>query len=89
MRSLESHIKVCSDNLTNGRGEWKHRSGTDIPTSFNQAIMFPMEKLCMQFLWTRITLALNISNVNTFRAILICYFTEKNKYASGGGSILV
>lgn len=38
--------------LTKGRGEWKHRPGTDIPTSFNQEIMFPIAKMWMQFLCT-------------------------------------
>lgn len=31
--------------LMEGRVEWVPRLGTDIPTSFNQAIMFPIAKM--------------------------------------------
>ncbi|MBA0781903.1 hypothetical protein Gotri_002784 [Gossypium trilobum] len=54
-----------------GKGEWKCHPSTEIPTSFNQAIMFLVAKMWIQFLCRQIALALNISNVNTFRAILL------------------
>lgn len=54
--NLEYFRDLNMDNiinfLTKGRGEWKHRPGTDIPTSFNQEIMFPIAKMWMQFLCT-------------------------------------
>ncbi|MBA0865438.1 hypothetical protein Goshw_012172 [Gossypium schwendimanii] len=57
--------------LTEGRGEWKYRASTNIPVSFHQAIMFPKAKMWIQFVCTRIVPALNVSNVNTFREILL------------------
>ncbi|MFQ6661155.1 hypothetical protein Gotur_029402 [Gossypium turneri] len=57
-----------------GAGEWKCHPGTDIPTFFNQAIMFPKAKMQIQFLCTSIALALNVSNVNTFQARVGVFF---------------
>ncbi|MBA0876833.1 hypothetical protein Goshw_012885, partial [Gossypium schwendimanii] len=49
--------------LTKGRGEWKRQPSTNLPLLFNQAIMFPIAKMWMPFLCTRISLALNVSTV--------------------------
>lgn len=35
--------------LTKGRGEWKCHPGIDIPTSFNQVMMFPVAKMWIHF----------------------------------------
>ncbi|MBA0553862.1 hypothetical protein Golob_013005, partial [Gossypium lobatum] len=40
-------------------------------TNFNQVIMFPVAKIWMQFIGTRIAPALNVSNINVFQAILL------------------
>ncbi|KAH1046676.1 hypothetical protein J1N35_037460 [Gossypium stocksii] len=50
--------------LIERRGEWKCRPGTDIPTSFNQGIMFPKAKMWIQFLCTHIAPTLNVSNTH-------------------------
>ncbi|MBA0845090.1 hypothetical protein Goarm_022746 [Gossypium armourianum] len=63
--------------LTEGRGVWKHRLGTDVPALFNQAIMFSIVKMWMQSLFTQITPTLNVSSVNTFRAILLYGILQK------------
>ncbi|KAK5794120.1 hypothetical protein PVK06_035325 [Gossypium arboreum] len=52
---MDSTIKF----LIEGRGVWKCHPGTDIPTSFNQVIMFPEEKIWIQFLYTRVAPTLN------------------------------
>lgn len=51
--------------LTQGRGSWNYRPDTRSSSNFNQAVMFPVAKIWMQFLGTRIVLTLNVSNVNT------------------------
>lgn len=47
-----------------GRGVWKHQPSTNVPLLFNQAIMFPIAKMWMQFICTQISPALNAFNVN-------------------------
>ncbi|KAK5812686.1 hypothetical protein PVK06_028124 [Gossypium arboreum] len=59
-------------------GEWKYLPSTSIPTSFNQAIMLPEVKIWIQFVCTQIVPTLNVSNVNTFRAIIL-YAILQNK----------
>ncbi|MBA0791008.1 hypothetical protein Gohar_015616 [Gossypium harknessii] len=54
-----------------GRGSWNYRPDTELPTNFNQAIMFLVAKMWMQLIGTRIAPALNVSNVSVFRAILL------------------
>ncbi|MBA0613309.1 hypothetical protein Godav_013768 [Gossypium davidsonii] len=39
------------------------RPDTELPTNFNQAIMFPVAEMWMQLICTRITPALNVSNI--------------------------
>ncbi|MBA0759780.1 hypothetical protein Gotri_022614 [Gossypium trilobum] len=56
--------------LTYGRGSWNYRSNTKLPTNFNQAIMFPVAKMWMQFIGIRIVPALNVSNVNETGPVL-------------------
>ncbi|MBA0855845.1 hypothetical protein Goshw_019979, partial [Gossypium schwendimanii] len=74
---LDNFKDINMDNivnyLTKGRGERNHRSDTEFPSKFNQEIMFPTAKMWMQFLCTKITPAMNISNVNTFRAIFVVW----------------
>ncbi|MBA0853848.1 hypothetical protein Goshw_022790 [Gossypium schwendimanii] len=41
------------------------------PVSFHQAIMFPEANTWIQFVCTQIVPALNVSNVNTFIAVLL------------------
>ncbi|MBA0754658.1 hypothetical protein Gogos_020566 [Gossypium gossypioides] len=72
MYNIIKFLKEC-------RGEWKHRPNTDIHTSFNQAIMFPDPKMWMHFLCTRIASALNVSNVNTFRVVLLYVVLQKKQ----------
>ncbi|MBA0787723.1 hypothetical protein Gotri_026238 [Gossypium trilobum] len=69
--------------LKEGRGEWKHCPNTDIHTSFNQVIMFPYPKMWMNFLCTRIASALNVSNVNTFRVVLLYVVLQKKQVCIG------
>lgn len=38
--------------LAEGKGKWKYHPGTSIPTSFDQAIMFPKVKMWTQFVFT-------------------------------------
>ncbi|MBA0763090.1 hypothetical protein Gotri_012606 [Gossypium trilobum] len=57
--------------LTQGMGSWNYRQDTRLPTNFNQAIMFPVAKIWMQFIGTRIAPVLNVSNINVFQAILL------------------
>lgn len=59
------------DYLTKERGIWKCQPNMNFPLSFNQAIMFPISKMWMQFLCTRITPTLNVSDVNAFWVILL------------------
>ncbi|MBA0786484.1 hypothetical protein Gotri_025459 [Gossypium trilobum] len=67
--------------VTEGRGEWKYRAGTNILVSFPQAIMFPEAKMWIQFVCTRIVPTLNVSNVNAFRAFLLyAIFHKKQVY---------
>ncbi|MBA0585656.1 hypothetical protein Gorai_016424 [Gossypium raimondii] len=70
---MDSIIKYLTEN----RGEWKYRSDISLPTNFNQAIMFPIVKMWMQFICTSIIPTLNVSNVNTFRAILLYGVLQK------------
>ncbi|MBA0705426.1 hypothetical protein Golax_017618, partial [Gossypium laxum] len=39
----------------------------ELPMNFNQAIMFPIGKIWIQFIGTKIAPALNVSNVNVFQ----------------------
>ncbi|MBA0879820.1 hypothetical protein Goshw_011357 [Gossypium schwendimanii] len=57
--------------LAEGRGEWKYHAGTNVPICFHQAIMFLEAKMWIQFLCTRIVPTLNVSNVNSFRVVLL------------------
>ncbi|MBA0803466.1 hypothetical protein Gohar_013675 [Gossypium harknessii] len=54
-----------------GKGSWNYRPDTELPTNFNQAIMFPIAKMWMQFIGTRIAHALDVSNVKVFRVVLL------------------
>ncbi|MBA0798047.1 hypothetical protein Gohar_008684 [Gossypium harknessii] len=72
---MDSIIKYLTEN----RGEWKYRSDIGLPTNFNQAIMFPIAKMWMQFICTSITPTLNVSNVNTFQAILLYEILQKKR----------
>ncbi|MBA0717480.1 hypothetical protein Golax_005294 [Gossypium laxum] len=63
--------------LTEYLGERNLRLDTGLPTNFNKAIMFPIAKMWMQFICSRITPVLNVSNVDTFRTIFIWHFTEE------------
>ncbi|KAK5845424.1 hypothetical protein PVK06_001608 [Gossypium arboreum] len=56
---------------TQYRGTCNYRPDTEFPINFDQVIMFPMMKIWMQFIGTRIVPALNVSNLNTFQAILL------------------
>ncbi|MBA0828068.1 hypothetical protein Goarm_012792 [Gossypium armourianum] len=76
---MDSIIKYLTEN----RGEWKYRSDIGLPTNFNQAIMFPIAKMWMQFICTSITPTLNVSNVNTFRAILLYEILQKKQIRIG------
>ncbi|MBA0870001.1 hypothetical protein Goshw_006340 [Gossypium schwendimanii] len=38
--------------FTEGRGEWKYHTGTNITVSFHQVIMFPEAKMWIQFVCT-------------------------------------
>ncbi|MBA0637460.1 hypothetical protein Godav_000117 [Gossypium davidsonii] len=69
--------------LTEGRGEWIYHPGTSTLTSFNQAIMFPNAKMWIQFVCTRIFTNLNLSNVNTCRAVLLYAILQKNQVCIG------
>lgn len=73
--------------LIEGRGIWNHRPNTEVLINFNQEIISPIAKIWKQFLCTRITPALNVSNVNTFWAILLYGILQKNKYVLWDGSI--
>ncbi|MBA0709079.1 hypothetical protein Golax_024145, partial [Gossypium laxum] len=48
-REREYFRDIDMDNiinfLTEGRGEWKYRAGTNIPVYFHQAIMFLKDKI--------------------------------------------
>ncbi|MBA0788076.1 hypothetical protein Gotri_026533 [Gossypium trilobum] len=77
---MDSVIKF----LTERRGEWKYRAGTNIPISFHQAIMFPKTKMGIQFICTQIVHVLNVSNVNTFRAVLLYAILQKKKHVCVG-----
>lgn len=57
--------------LTQGRSTWNYRPNIGLPSKFNQAIIFPIVKIWMQFLCTRISPALNVSNVNAFQVVLL------------------
>lgn len=59
-------MKEIIQFLTKGRGVWNYRPDINKPSNFNQAIMFSVAKMWMQFLSTRIAPALNVSNVNSF-----------------------
>ncbi|KAK5836336.1 hypothetical protein PVK06_012120 [Gossypium arboreum] len=52
--------------LTQGRGLWNHRPNTELSTNFNQAITFPIAKMWMQLICTRIAPTLDAFHVNTF-----------------------
>ncbi|KAK5825338.1 hypothetical protein PVK06_020161 [Gossypium arboreum] len=52
--------------LTQDTSRWNYMADAELPTNFNQAIMFFVVKIWMQFISTRIALALNVSNVNVF-----------------------
>ncbi|KAK8321584.1 hypothetical protein V6Z11_A12G109800 [Gossypium hirsutum] len=45
--------------------------------------MFPIAKMWIQFICIRITLALHVSNVNTFRAILLYGILQKKQICIG------
>ncbi|MBA0552065.1 hypothetical protein Golob_022907 [Gossypium lobatum] len=55
---MESIIKYLTEN----RGEWNLLQDTGLPTNFNQAIMFPIAKMWMPFICTKITPTLNVSS---------------------------
>ncbi|KAH1096940.1 hypothetical protein J1N35_013861 [Gossypium stocksii] len=57
--------------LTQGKGNWNYRLDTRLLTNFNQAMTFPVTKMWLQFIGTRIAPTLNVSNVNVFRVILL------------------
>ncbi|MBA0679438.1 hypothetical protein Goari_011204 [Gossypium aridum] len=63
--------------FTKGKGEWKYHAGTNITVFFHQAIMFPEAKIWIQFVYTRIMPTLNVSNINTFRAVLLYAILQK------------
>ncbi|MBA0755585.1 hypothetical protein Gogos_005513 [Gossypium gossypioides] len=69
--------------LTQGRGSWNYRPETKLPMSFNQAIMFPVAKMWMQFIGTRIAPALNVSNVNVFRAFSLYGILQSKQFCVG------
>ncbi|MBA0824961.1 hypothetical protein Goarm_021592 [Gossypium armourianum] len=73
---------IDMDNIINffteGMGEWKYRSSTNVLVSFHQAIMFPEAKIWIQFMCTKIVPTLNFSNINTFRAVLLYTILQKN-----------
>ncbi|MBA0660608.1 hypothetical protein Goklo_012596 [Gossypium klotzschianum] len=58
-------------NLTQGRSSWNYRLDTELPKNFNQAVMFLVAKMWMQFISTRIAPALNVFNVNVFQIVLL------------------
>ncbi|KAH1047346.1 hypothetical protein J1N35_038130, partial [Gossypium stocksii] len=55
---MENVIKY----LTQDSGTWNRRPDTSLPTNFNQVIMFLVAKIWVQFIGTRIALALNFPN---------------------------
>ncbi|KAH1031763.1 hypothetical protein J1N35_043937 [Gossypium stocksii] len=57
--------------LTQGRGSWNYRLDTGLQTNFNKAIMFPIAKMWMQFIGTKIAPILNVSNINVFQVVLL------------------
>lgn len=65
--------------LNDGRGTWNHQPDIELLTNFNQAIMFSVIKMWMQFFSTRITPSMNVSNMNTFRAIFLYGISQKKK----------
>ncbi|MBA0688614.1 hypothetical protein Goari_006387 [Gossypium aridum] len=69
--------------LTKGSGEWKYRTCINIPVSFHQGVMFLEAKMWTQFVCTKIVLALNVSNVNTFRAVLLYAILQKKQVCIG------
>ncbi|MFQ6664123.1 hypothetical protein Gotur_031335 [Gossypium turneri] len=64
---MEDAIKY----LTQEREIWNYKPDIVVPTNFNQAIMFPIARIWMQFIGTRTAPVLNVSNVNAFRAVLL------------------
>lgn len=71
---MDSVIKYLSQD----RGSWNNRLDTRLPTNFNQAIVFPVAKMWLQFIGKRIAPALNVSNINVFRVVLL-YSILKHK----------
>ncbi|KAH1031833.1 hypothetical protein J1N35_044007 [Gossypium stocksii] len=76
---MDSAINI----LTEGRDEWKYYVGTNILEYFHQAIMFSKAKMWIQFICTRIVPALNVFNVNTFRAVLLYAILQKKQVCVG------
>ncbi|MBA0555903.1 hypothetical protein Golob_026052 [Gossypium lobatum] len=76
---MDSIIKYLIEN----RGEWKYRSDISLSTNFSQAIMFPIAKMWIQFICISITPTLNVSNVNTFQAILLYGVLQKKQIRIG------
>ncbi|MBA0730646.1 hypothetical protein Golax_026020 [Gossypium laxum] len=89
---LEYFRDIVMDNiiivLTEGRGEWKYCSGTNIPISFHKPFMFPEAKMWIQFVCTRIFHALNDSNVNTLRQYYFILFYRKSRNVPVNGSTI-
>lgn len=62
--------------LTERSGIWKCQPSMNIPLNFNQAITLLVLKMWMQFIYTCISLAFNVSNVNVFWVFFaLLYFT--------------
>lgn len=74
--------------LTKGRGKWIYKPYIWLSTNFNQEIMSSVAKMWMQFIGARITLALNVSNVNTFELFSCMTFCSASRYVWVGGSIV-
>lgn len=52
--------------LMQGHGEWTRQFGSNVPIKFNQAIMFSMAKMWVQFIYTPILPTQNVSYITAF-----------------------
>lgn len=71
------------DYLVERRGKWTRKANTQVLLKFSTTIMFPMAKMWVQFVYTRLAPIHNASNITTYRTVMHYSILQKYKIYVG------